>query len=156
MVQEMNLQNRNTLTDMEIRPVAAKRGRLCMSDGPGVWGQQMRTITYRMDQQLGPTGQHRNYIQYPGINHNGKEYEKERIHTYNQITVLYSRNYHNTANQLYFKKIKFFKCPICQEEKHWQEWRCSFRDGRGRIREGHPSARKHSCTVKRPEKPSRK
>ena len=110
MVQEMNLQNRNTLTDMEIRPVAAKRGRLCMSDGPGVWGQQMRTITYRMDQQLGPTGQHRNYIQYPGINHNGKEYEKERIHTYNQITVLYSRNYHNTANQLYFKKIKFFKC----------------------------------------------
>jgi len=38
MVQEMNLQNRNTLTDMEIRPVAAKRGRLCMSDGPGVWG----------------------------------------------------------------------------------------------------------------------
>ena len=24
-----------------------------------------------------------NYIQYPGINHNGKEYKKECIHMYN-------------------------------------------------------------------------
>ena len=28
-------------------------------DGPGVWGQQMQTITYRMDGQEGPTVQHR-------------------------------------------------------------------------------------------------
>ena len=33
-----------------------------------------------------------NYIQYPVINHNGKEYEKECIYMYNLITLLYSRN----------------------------------------------------------------
>ena len=30
-----------------------------------------------MDKQQGPTG---NYIQYPVIKHNGKEYEEERIY----------------------------------------------------------------------------
>ena len=38
----------------------------------------MQTITFRMDTQQGPniysTG---SYIQYPEINHNGKEYEQE-------------------------------------------------------------------------------
>ena len=43
-------------------------------DGSGVCGQQMQTIIYRMHKQQGPTVQHRNYIQYPIINHNGKEY----------------------------------------------------------------------------------
>ena len=33
-----------------------------------------------------------NYIQYPVINDNGKEYEKECIYMYNWITLLYSRN----------------------------------------------------------------
>ena len=33
-----------------------------------------------------------NYIQYPVINHNGKEYEKEYIYVYNWITLLYSRD----------------------------------------------------------------
>ena len=34
-----------------------------------------------------------NYIQYPMINHNGKEYlKKECIYMYNLITLLYSRN----------------------------------------------------------------
>ena len=28
-------------------------------DELGVWGQQMQTITYRMDEQQGPTVQHR-------------------------------------------------------------------------------------------------
>ena len=28
-------------------------------DGPGVWGQQGQTITFRMDKQQGPTVQHR-------------------------------------------------------------------------------------------------
>ena len=32
------------------------------------------------------------YIQYPGINHNGKEYEKECVYMYNRISLLYSRN----------------------------------------------------------------
>jgi len=49
---------------------------------------------YRMDKQQGPTPCTRyctrNNIQYPVINHNGKEYEKKCV--YNRITVLYSRN----------------------------------------------------------------
>ena len=35
--------------------------------------------TYRMDKQ-GPTVQHKKYIQYPVINQNQKEYEKEHIY----------------------------------------------------------------------------
>ena len=49
-------------------------------DGLGVWDQQMQTGIYRMDKQqvlLYSTG---NYIQYPVINHNGKEYEKESVY----------------------------------------------------------------------------
>ena len=34
----------------------------------------MQIIIYRMDKQQGPTAG--NYIQYPVINHSGKEYEK--------------------------------------------------------------------------------
>ena len=52
-------------------------------EGLGVWDEQMQIIIYRMDTNkvlLYSTG---NYIQYPVINHNGKEYEKECIHTYN-------------------------------------------------------------------------
>ena len=45
-------------------------------DGLGVGDQQMQTSVYRMDKQQG------NYIQYPVINHNGKEYEKY-IYMYN-------------------------------------------------------------------------
>ena len=45
-----------------------------------------------------------NYIQYPGINHNGKEYEKECIYEYNWVTLLYYGNEDNIVNQLYFNK----------------------------------------------------
>ena len=44
-----------------------------------------------------------NYIQYPVINHNGKEYKKEHMYMYNWITWLYSRN--NIVNQLYFSNF---------------------------------------------------
>ena len=43
-------------------------------DGLGVWDQQMQTTIYKTDKQKGPTVQHREYIQYPEIKHNGKEY----------------------------------------------------------------------------------
>ena len=33
-----------------------------------------------------------NYVQYPVINHNEKEYEKEHIYMYNRITLPCSRN----------------------------------------------------------------
>ena len=45
-------------------------------DGLGVWGWQMQTITFRMEKQQGPNDSAGNCIQYPMINHNGKEYRK--------------------------------------------------------------------------------
>ena len=43
-----------------------------------------------------------NYIQSPGINYNEKEYKKQCIYVYNQVTLLYSRinivNYSSTKN----------------------------------------------------------
>ena len=46
-----------------------------------------------------------NYIQYPVINDNGKEYEKEYLYMHKQITLLYTRNQHTTVNQLYSNTI---------------------------------------------------
>ena len=40
----------------------------------------MQTLTLRMDEPKGPTG---NYIQSPEINHHEKEYKKECIYVYN-------------------------------------------------------------------------
>ena len=40
----------------------------------GVQGQQMQTSTYRMDGHHGPATQHRELIQYPVMNPNGKEH----------------------------------------------------------------------------------
>ena len=72
----MYLQNRNRLKDIENRPVVAKR------DGV----TEQRVSGGGMDRELGlaewvnskarrySTGK---YIQYPVINHNGKEYKKE-------------------------------------------------------------------------------
>ena len=39
----------------------------------------MQTITFRMDKQQGPTVCHRECIQSPGINHNGKEYKQRTV-----------------------------------------------------------------------------
>ena len=47
-------------------------------------------------------------IQYPVINHNGKEYLKECIYVYLWVTLLNSTNdWHHTINQLHFNKKKF-------------------------------------------------
>ena len=44
----------------------------------------------------------RNYIQYPVINHNGKQHKKERMyHVHNWVTLLDSRGWRNIINQLY-------------------------------------------------------
>ena len=42
----------------------------------------MQTVIYMMDNQQRPTVERGDYIQYPVINHNGKEYEKECTHLY--------------------------------------------------------------------------
>ena len=60
----------------------------------------MQTITFRMDKQQGPLYNMGNYIQSPGIDHDGKEYKKGCIYMYNRVTLLYSRNWHNIVNQL--------------------------------------------------------
>ena len=52
-------------------------------------GQKMKLI-YIYKQE--PTVQHRNYIQYPVINHNEKEYEKEYTHIYITHTHIYLYN----------------------------------------------------------------
>ena len=38
------------------------------------------------------------------MNRNGKEYKNECICVYNWVTLLYSRDWHNIVNQLYFNK----------------------------------------------------
>ena len=40
------------------------------------FGVSRQAVTYKMDKQQGPTVEHRNYIQYPVINHNGKDFKK--------------------------------------------------------------------------------
>ena len=59
----------------------------------------MQTIIYNIDKQQGPTVQHKEQdIQYPVINQNRRENQKECI--YDWITLLYSKHQHNTINQL--------------------------------------------------------
>ena len=58
-----------------------QRGRGWGRDKLGVWDYQIQTTIYKINNKvlLCSTG---NYIQYPVLNHNGKEYEKEYIHTH--------------------------------------------------------------------------
>ena len=71
-----------------------ERTKTCRIEKDDTWSQWMQTITYRIVSGckllhiewinskvlLYTTG---NYIQYPGINHYGKEYKKECISVYN-------------------------------------------------------------------------
>ena len=72
-----------------------------------------------MDEQWGPTVQH--YDQFLGVEHDVKWYEnKNVIHMYDWVIMLYSRNLYNAVNQLYSKKKK--KRKIC-----WGSVRCKIR-----------------------------
>ena len=42
----------------------------------------MQAVMSRMDKQQGPTVKQGNCVQYPVINHTGKEYEPECVHIY--------------------------------------------------------------------------
>ena len=75
-----------TLTDIENRLVVTSGEGRRRRDGLRVWGQQMQTITYGMDKQ-GPTVQYKDCIQYPEINHNGKEYFKMCIYTHTHTYI---------------------------------------------------------------------
>ena len=79
------------ITDRENRSVAASRGRKW--DGWRVWGWQMKTITFGMDKQWGPTYRTGNYVQSLGVEDDGRWYEKKNIYNiYDWVTMLYSRN----------------------------------------------------------------
>ena len=62
------------------------------------WGEKMGSLglavanyTHRMNKQKAPTVYSTgNYVQYPGINHNGKEYKNECIHMCNSVTLQYT------------------------------------------------------------------
>ena len=63
-----------------------------------------------MDKQQGLLYSTGNYIQYPVIIHNGKEYENECMYIYIHICITESLCYTaeiNIVNQLYFNKINF-------------------------------------------------
>ena len=66
----------------------------------------MQTITFKWISSEGLLYSTGNYIQSPGIDHDGKEYKKKNVYMFDWVTLLYSRNWHNTVNQLYFNKNK--------------------------------------------------
>ena len=54
------------------------------------------------------------------ISHNGKEYKKEHLYVYNWATLLYSGDWHNIVNQLYFNRASLVaqmvkNLPVMQE-----------------------------------------
>ena len=46
-------------------------------DKLGIQDEQIKTTIFKIHKQQGPTVQHRECVQNPVINHNGKENEKE-------------------------------------------------------------------------------
>ena len=56
---ECDLKMYEFTTDVENRLVVVKVGGALGSEGLGGWGQQIQTITYRMDKQQSPTVYHR-------------------------------------------------------------------------------------------------
>ena len=73
---QMNLLH-SRLTDIENKLTVTKEGRCERRDTLEVWDQQIQTTVYKINKKvlLDSTGKH---IHYPVINHNGKEYEKEK------------------------------------------------------------------------------
>ena len=87
--------------------------------GLGVWGWQMQTLTFRKDKQRGPTAQDRELYPVPWDRPWWTIIEKECVCMHDWVTLLFSRNWHNIVNHLYFdlqshqillKKFKFFVC----------------------------------------------
>ena len=69
------------------------------------WDEHIHTTIYKVDNQQGPTIQHRNYTQHSVMIYMGKESEKDidiciKRYTYN-LTALCRTLETNIANQLY-------------------------------------------------------
>ena len=71
-------------------------------DGLGFWEWPRHTFVYGTDGQWGLAVQHREIYWIFRDNLYGNGY----VSMYGEITLLYSRSYHNIVNQLYFNKIK--------------------------------------------------
>ena len=52
---QMNIYTKQKQTHIEITPIVAKGEGWRASEQLGIWGHQMQPVTYRMDEQLGPT-----------------------------------------------------------------------------------------------------
>ena len=65
----------------------------------------MQAIIYRMDKQQGPTVYMGNYIHYPVINCNEKEYKKECVYTYNYHFFVQQKLIHCKSTALKKKSI---------------------------------------------------
>ena len=68
-----------------------------------------------------------NHTQYPVINHKKTTWKRtwRRIYMYNRIALLYSRNWYNTVNQLYFNKNN-----NCAYIELWEPWLISLTGSR--------------------------
>ena len=98
------------------RAMVTKGSRGQQRDKLGVWGQQTQTTIYKIDKQQSPTYSTGKYFQYPVINNNEKIYMCiylcVYIHIYMYKLNLYSRNKHNSVNQLYFNRKWRQEFPI--------------------------------------------
>ena len=74
-------------------------------DGLAAWDRKIQTIIYRTDKQKVLRYSTGNYIQYPLINHNGKEHEKDYI-CITQSLCHTAEIKHSIVNQLYFNNLK--------------------------------------------------
>ena len=84
---QMNLSTKQRDSDIEnnlvVAKVEGKGGSIAISRCKLLYTEWINKVL------LFSTG---NYIQYPVINHNGKEYEKEYIYMRDGITLLYGGN----------------------------------------------------------------
>ena len=70
-----------------------------------------------------------NYIQYPVINHRGKEYKKkECLYACNWVTLLYSRDWHSIGNQLYRASLVAQWLRICLPMQGTRVWALVWED----------------------------
>ena len=105
----MNLLTKSKLTHRLWKTYGYQRGQVRRGawgkDGLGVWDWHRHTEVCGMTGQWGPALVHREL--YPvSCDHLWEENLREHGHMcmYGCVTLLYSRNYHNLVNQLYFKK----------------------------------------------------
>ena len=82
----VNLQNRNRLTDIENGLLIAK-GEGCEGGMDCEFGVSRCKLVYPWMENEVPLCSTRSNIQYPGINHKGREHKKQCIYKYKGIKI---------------------------------------------------------------------